>query len=118
MEKEAQILLFEITSKVSQLLEESEKRIDRTNKMVCSLSETSKRVSGVFCDSVAKMEESRDTILNELCRITQQNSDLIKLLSEERHRYSELLSQYEKIITALLPSDRLHISLDNIGNSK
>lgn len=65
------------------LIEKSELRIDRTNKMVAMLAEVSKRISESYMQHINTLCINRDKMLEQINRLT-------AMLAEERRRNDAL----------------------------
>lgn len=73
----------EICMELMNLIEKSELRIDRTNKMVAMLTEVSKRISDSYMQHINTLCINRDKMLEQINRLT-------AMLAEERRRNDAL----------------------------
>lgn len=73
----------EISMELMNLIEKSELRIDRTNKMVAMLTEVSKRISESYMQHINTLCINRDKMLEQINRLT-------AMLAEERRRNDAL----------------------------
>lgn len=73
----------EICMELMNLIEKSELRIDRTNKMVAMLAEVSKRISDSYMQHINTLCINRDKMLEQINRLT-------AMLAEERRRNDAL----------------------------
>ncbi len=73
----------EICMELMNLIEKSELRIDRTNKMVAMLAEVSKRISESYMQHINTLCINRDKMLEQINRLT-------AMLAEERRRNDAL----------------------------
>lgn len=73
----------EICMELMNLIEKSELRIDRTNKMVAMLAEVSKRISESYMQHINTLCINRDKMLEQINRLT-------AMLAEERRRNDTL----------------------------
>lgn len=73
----------EICMELMNLIEKSELRIDRTNKMVAMLTEVSKRISESYMQHINTLCINRDKMLEQINRLT-------AMLAEERRRNDTL----------------------------
>lgn len=60
----------EICMELMNLIEKSELRIDRTNKMVAMLTEVSKRISESYMQHINTLCINRDKMLEQISRLT------------------------------------------------
>lgn len=74
-------------SRFSQLLEESERRIDRTNKMVEQLIAVTKIISENYVVHIKTLTDCRSRLLDEVEALTAQ-------LDDERRRNHDLVSRF------------------------
>lgn len=73
----------EICMELMNLIEKSELRIDRTNKMVAMLTEVLKRISESYMQHINTLCINRDKMLEQINRLT-------AMLAEERRRNDTL----------------------------
>lgn len=73
----------EICIELMNLIEKSELRIDRTNKIVAMLAEVSKRISESYMQHINTLCINRDKMLEQINRLT-------AMLAEERRRNDAL----------------------------
>lgn len=73
----------EICMELMNLIEKSELRIDRTNKIVGMLAEVSKRISDSYMQHINTLCINRDKMLEQINRLT-------AMLAEERRRNDAL----------------------------
>nr|DAL66268.1 MAG TPA_asm: hypothetical protein [Caudoviricetes sp.] len=73
----------EICMELMNLIEKSELRIDRTNKIVAMLAEVSKRISDSYMQHINTLCINRDKMLEQINRLT-------AMLAEERRRNDAL----------------------------
>lgn len=73
----------EICMELMNLIEKSELRIDRTNKIVGMLAEVSKRISDSYMQHINTLCINRDKMLEQISRLT-------AMLAEERRRNDAL----------------------------
>lgn len=73
----------EICMELMNLIEKSELRIDRTNKIVGMLAEVSKRISDSYMQHINTLCVNRDKMLEQINRLT-------AMLAEERRRNDAL----------------------------
>lgn len=73
----------EICMELMTLIEKSELRIDRTNKIVAMLAEVSKRISDSYMQHINTLCINRDKMLEQINRLT-------AMLAEERRRNDAL----------------------------
>lgn len=73
----------EICMELMNLIEKSELRIDRTNKIVAMLAEVSKRISDSYMQHINTLCVNRDKMLEQINRLT-------AMLAEERRRNDAL----------------------------
>lgn len=73
----------EICMELMNLIEKSELRIDRTNKIVAMLAEVSKRISESYMQHINTLCINRDKMLEQINRLT-------AMLAEERRRNDAL----------------------------
>ena len=73
----------EICMELMNLIEKSELRIDRTNKIVATLAEVSKRISDSYMQHINTLCINRDKMLEQINRLT-------AMLAEERRRNDAL----------------------------
>lgn len=73
----------EICMELMNLIEKSELRIDRTNKMVAMLTEVSKRICESYMQHINTLCINRDKMLKQINRLT-------AMLAEERRRNDAL----------------------------
>lgn len=73
----------EICLELMTLIEKSELRIDRTNKMVAMLAEVSKKISKSYMQHINTLCVNRDKMLEQINRLT-------AMLAEERRRNDAL----------------------------
>ncbi len=76
-----------LLSRFAQLLEESERRIDRTNKMVEELIAVSALISNNYVRHIQTLTDCRSRLLDEVEALTVQ-------LDDERRRNRELISHF------------------------
>ena len=76
-----------LLSRFAQLLEESERRIDRTNKMVEELIAVTGLISNNYVHHIQTLTDCRSRLLDELSALTAQ-------LDDERRRNRELVSHF------------------------
>ena len=73
----------EICLELMTLIEKSELRIDRTNKMVAMLAEVSKKISESYMQHINTLCVNQDKMLEQISRLT-------AMLAEERRRNDAL----------------------------
>lgn len=73
----------EICLELMTLIEKSELRIDRTNKMVAMLADVSKKISESYMQHINTLCINRDKMLEQISRLT-------AMLAEERRRNDAL----------------------------
>lgn len=73
----------EICDELMRLIEKSEMRIERTNKMVQTLAEVSKKISDNYMEHISTLCINRDKMLEQINRLT-------AMLAEERKRNDAL----------------------------
>lgn len=84
----------EICMELMNLIEKSELRIDRTNKIVAMLAEVSKRISESYMQHINTLCVNRDKMLEQINRLT-------AMLAEERRRNDAL---WQHLLTKRSPA--------------
>lgn len=95
------------------MLEKSEARIDRTNKMVSKLANACHSVEEAYTTHVGSLQHSRDLQQNENAELIRKNKDLTKMLEtcmKERDRLLALLEREKEEKQAL--RNELHKATD------
>lgn len=78
------------------MLEKSESRIDRTNRMVNKLANACHAVEGAYTSHIGSLQRSRDKQQEENVELIRKNKDLTKMLETCMKERERLLSLMEK----------------------
>lgn len=82
-------------SKLLELVERSESRIDRTNAMIEKLTACISNVSVMYDEHWKDIEHSRNIVL-------EQNSKLIKIVEDEQSKAKDVLRMHERLVNMLI----------------
>lgn len=77
------------------LLEESEKRIERTNEMIVSLADAAKHNQAMYDKHMSALEESRDRLVRNNEELIKANMKLTSLVEEVKNDYKSLIQGYK-----------------------
>lgn len=80
---------------LTQLIERSESRIDRTNSMICQLTSVVANLTQVYDEHLRELEKSRNDIIS-------QNTTLIGMLESEHKKCAEILHMHERLVNSLI----------------
>lgn len=81
-----------ITLTQARLLEQSEERIDSTNKMISKLSAAAERGVTMFRMHIQSVEDTKKAALENCSRLTDANLKLSNLLETQTRQYPQMLN--------------------------
>lgn len=97
----------------ARLLEQSEKRIDSTNRMISKLSEATEKGVTMFRMHIQSVEDTKKSALNNCTILAETNQKLSNLLETQTRQYSQMLnilSQHSDVIGSAGSSVQVNLS--------